>query len=183
MVKRYFFAHTANAVFNEPGGRIWIDSGGTPFAVERIDVSWSAKDAKDKSCCSCKDQSPFIADTFYLNWRHTDNFPDLSMDGELTVQPLQFLDPPDGPAFQTSYKTGNFGVSVPREGPFMWSPSLGESIHSFDLTPYGGIITDSAASDGEGVLEVSFTHEFSQPTSPYRISFLISQEGNSDSHG
>lgn len=164
MTKRYFLANTATATFVGPNGRIWVNQGAVPFTIERIDISWAAING------------PLLADTFYMNWRHVSDFPDISFDGPLSVRPLNYVFPTEGPHFATLYTSGAPGIAIPQEGPLMWSPAPGESTYSFDVSPFGGIVMDSAADDGDGCIEISFTHDFNYNAGAYLISLLISED-------
>jgi hypothetical protein len=172
MTKKLYTLRTGAWDWTAPKN-IFILAGGAgtmnpvPFVVERIDAYWEAVKG---------DQ---LRDTLYFNWRVRDDFPDspylVTPPEQANVLRAQGLSPTFAEC-DARYASADYGIPIPEDGPFCWSPSPGDSVHTFDLTQIGGLIIDPAASDGGACLHLAFKHDAEYYGQSYRFVITISED-------
>jgi hypothetical protein len=139
-----------------------------PFTLEKIDVYWEAVKGSQ------------LDDTLYFNWRYRDDWPDSPY----------LVEPPNQPSILTNeilsplmskcramYASADYGIPVPEDGPLCWSPSPGDSKHTFDLMQLGGLTADWTANDGAGsCLHLAFKHNLEYYVNSYRMVLTIIED-------
>lgn len=145
------------------------DSALVPFTVEKIDVYWEAV------------KSPQLDDTFYISWSFGDEAPDAEFQGVVRPSRNTLMGADPDLAYCTAmYRSIDRSVDGPpaylTQGAYAWSPSPGDSVHSFDLTELGGLSIDKVNAYPTGCLTLSFWHDQAYHAESYRMIITVSED-------